>query len=175
MAAVQEKRKRITELSNFTRNVNKLIKLFDAAAPASLVNPQYEKVQDCYDKLEAAHNAFLSATDIEDTEHDKDGVAYMNDPDKRHDEVLERYATYLKTDAEQQEANRRTREDDTRAKEKETREQIEHEAKAAEEAKLKDDLQRQFDTQKVQLSASIAAFKRLTLNVKDSWWCISCG
>ena len=70
----------------------------------------------------------------------------MNDPDKRHDEALERYAAYLNTDAEQQEANRRIREEDTRLKEKEACEEIERETKITEETKWKEDLERQFDT-----------------------------
>ena len=103
------KRKRILELSNFTRNLNKLIKYIDEGAPGSMVNPQYEKMQDCYEKLEAAHNDYLAVADI-DIETDKDGIKYMDGPDKRHEEAVSRYIPYMKTDNQQEEASRRERE-----------------------------------------------------------------
>ena len=74
-----EKRKRITEASNFTRNLNQLIKLIDVDAQPVLVTPQFEKMSDSYDKLEAAHNDFLPATEI-GIQTDKDGLECMNDP-----------------------------------------------------------------------------------------------
>ena len=161
------KRKRVLELSNFTRNLNKLIKYIDEGAPASMVKPQYEKMQDCYEKLETAHNDFLGITDI-DIETDRDGIQYLDGPDKRHEDAMTRYIAYVKTDNQQEEATRREREKTNRDIEREAREEMERETKAADDAKRKAETERLFETQKVQLSASIAAFKRMTLNVQDN-------
>ena len=161
------KRKRVLELSNFTRNLNKLIKYIDEGAPASMVKPQYEKMQDCYEKLETAHNDFLGITDI-DIETDRDGIQYLDGPDKRHEDAMTRYIAYVKTDNQQEEATRREREKTNRDIEREAREEMERETKAADDAKRKAETERLFETQKVQLSAIIAAFKRLTLNVQDN-------
>ena len=76
MAAFQERKKRTTELSNFTRNINKLNRLLDEAAPSVLVTPQFEKVKDCYGKLKYARNEFLAATNI-NIENDKDGGSIL--------------------------------------------------------------------------------------------------
>ena len=88
MAGVQEKRKRITEKSAFSRSVTKLNKLIASAASLSLVEEHFEKVKNCYERLETAHNDFLMATDI-DIENEPDGIAYMTDPDWKYEEVLE--------------------------------------------------------------------------------------
>ena len=167
MAALQEKRKRTTELSNFTRNLNKLNKLFDAAAPSVLVNPQFGKMTDCYERLEQAHNEYLAVTDV-DIEADKEGLAYLNEPDLRHEEALQRYATYLKADIEQQRVVERTVADEESWKARENRKQMEEESRAAEELRFAQEQKRKFESGKAQLTPSIAAFKRMTLNVKET-------
>ena len=97
MAGVQEKKKRITEKSTFSRSVNKFNKLIDAAASLSLVTEHFEKVKNCYERLETAHNDFLMATDI-DIENDPNGLEYMNDPDKKYEETLESFAIFRKAE-----------------------------------------------------------------------------
>ena len=87
MVADQEKKKRTTEKSSFTRSINKLNKLFDANASLSLVTEQFEKVKNWYDRLETAHNEFLLATDI-DIENDADGEAYVNESDSKYEDAL---------------------------------------------------------------------------------------
>ena len=165
--AALAKRKRVQELSNFTRNLNKLIKYIDEGAPASMVKPQYEKMQDCYEKLETAHNDFLGVTDI-DIEEDEQGIKYMDGPDERHEDAMTRYIAYVKTDSQQEEATRSEREKANRKIEREAREEMERETKTAEDAKRKAESERLFHTQKGQLSTSMAAFKRMTLNVQDN-------
>ena len=146
MAEALAKRKRITELSNFTRNRKNLIKLFDDAAPANLVNPQYEKMRDCYDRLEIAHNEFLAVTEIDDIETHKEGIPYMDGPDKRYEEAMTRYVTYIKTDTQQEMTFQQDRAKTDRAIEKEAREELARDARTAEENNRKADLKRQFDT-----------------------------
>ena len=62
------KKKRTQSLSKFTLNVNKLTKLINNNAPLELVRPQYEKVQECWNILEEAHDTYLEEIDEEDLE-----------------------------------------------------------------------------------------------------------
>ena len=77
MTALAEKNKRTVSKSNLTRNINKLTKILDAEASIELVKEQFNKVRDCYNKLEQAHDEFLLATDV-DIDNDPAGIAYMN-------------------------------------------------------------------------------------------------
>ena len=47
MAGEEEKNKRRSALSNFTRNLNTLTSLLEDNSPPLLVNPQYDKFKDC--------------------------------------------------------------------------------------------------------------------------------
>ena len=105
MAGEQEKRKRITEKSAFTRSVNKLNKAIAATASLSLVTEHFQKVRDCYERLETAHNDFLMATDI-DIETEPEGIAYMTESDTKYEDALESFTVYQKT-AEKEEAENR--------------------------------------------------------------------
>ena len=101
IAAAQEKKIRTSEKSNHTRSISKLNKLINAAAPMDLVLEQFQKTKDFYDRLEKAHNDFLLATDV-DIDTDPTGVAYITESDEKHEEALERYANYVKADAQYQ-------------------------------------------------------------------------
>ena len=101
IAAAQEKKIRTSEKSNHTRSISKLNKLINAAAPMDLVLEQFQKTKDFYDRLEKAHNDFLLATDV-DIDTDPTGVAYITESDEKHEEALERYANYVKADAQNQ-------------------------------------------------------------------------
>ena len=89
------KKKRTTSLSKFTLNVNKLKRLIDTDAPPELVRPQYEKVQECWSILEAAHDTYLEEIDGEDLEGDG-GLAYLDKPGDDHSTVLVLFEEYLK-------------------------------------------------------------------------------
>ena len=167
MAANQEKKKRTQALSNFTRNINVLHSLLDDTAPSVLVNPQFEKVRNCWEKLELAHDDFIAATDI-DIEAEKDGIAFMNGPDERHQDVLRRYSAYLKTDAERAQIVQQNNADEDRAMAEENRKRIEVETRATEDLKYQEDLKKRFNSEKAELDSSIDTFIRLTLCLKDS-------
>ena len=95
MAADLSKKKRSQALSNFTRAHNELITYIDESAPPVLTTPQFEKVESCWEKLEAAQDDFIEHTDI-DVDTDPLGVAYLDEPGTRHGVALKRYAEYLK-------------------------------------------------------------------------------
>ena len=93
-----EKKERTIAKGNLTRNVNQLSELLDEDAPLAMVSPQYDKVKKCWERLEVAHDAFISAVDEEamDIETDKDGLSYIDAPNATYKAVVKRYAAYLK-------------------------------------------------------------------------------
>ena len=167
MAALAEKNRRTVSKSNLTRNINKLNKILDAEASIELVKEQFNKVRDCYNKLEQAHDEFLLATDV-DIDSDPAGIAYMNEPDMSYETVLERYAKYEKLVSEQQVTQSRLLEDENLERERKAREDQERIEKEASDAKRKEDAERQFENAKSQLTSCIAAFNKLTVDVNGS-------
>ena len=65
MADAAAKKKRTTSLGKFTRNLNTLNDMLDNASPKCIVTPQYEKLCNCWNTLEDAHDAFIEITDID--------------------------------------------------------------------------------------------------------------
>ena len=167
MVAEQEKKKRSTEKGSFSRSITKFNKLIAAAASLSLVTEQFDKVKNCYDRLESAHNEFLLATDI-DIENEDDGETYINESDRIYEDALEAYAAFLKANEKQDAVDQKVLEEEAVAKDKAVREQEIIQERIDTEAKRKEDTMRQFESEKVQLSTCISAFKRMALNVKDS-------
>ena len=167
MSADQEKRKRITEKSAFTRSVNKLIKALDAGAALNLVTEHFEKVKSCYEKLEEAHDAYLMATYI-DIETEPDGIAYMNESDAKYEDMIERYATYQKTETKRQNTEEKALADQISHQEKVDREEAEKQERASAEAQRKLEVARQFKSEEAHLSACIGTFKATVLSVKDN-------
>ena len=167
MAGVEEKKRRTSAKANFTRAQNKLNSYLEKDAQAELVTPQFEKMNNCYEILEKAHELFLEATDI-DIETEPDGITYMDSIDAAHESTVLKYSTFLKTSTEQQNQIQSDARADEDTKAKEARKTIAEEAEAAEERKLTQERQKKFESVKAQVSSNIATFKRLTLNVKDS-------
>ncbi len=167
MVAEEEKKKRITSKSNFTRSVTKLNKLLDVDAPVDIVTPQYEKMNQCYDILEKDHNAFLSATDI-DIQNHADGLQYILDIDATQETVMVRYCEFINKATTSQRNDEKEAKDleDDRAKEQ--RKALEEEARAAEELKLSHERKEKFNSEKVRISSQIDSFNRMTINVKDT-------
>ena len=100
MDANDAKRLRITALSNFTRNLNKLKKFIDSSAGATIVTPQYERVIQCWTKLEDSHDTFLeAATDIDLETHDE-WIKYLDEPGERYGEIMVSYSEYLRDQGE---------------------------------------------------------------------------
>ena len=74
-----EKKQRTVALRNFLRNMKSLIDMLETESPEELVLPQYQKFQACWEKLEAAQDAFLTVTEL-DVETDPNGFAYIDEP-----------------------------------------------------------------------------------------------
>ena len=175
MAGVQEKKNRTKALGNFTRQFNGFQTLLAESAPSVLVDPQYEKFKDAWEKLETAHDEFLAETDIEEIETHKDGITYLDEPSTRYQTIMKQYSTYLKNCANnEQEHTRQKVEDDRKAEEEsrkaedQSRKIREEERIAAEEALRHKESQEKFNAEKAELETAIGAFSRMTVKVKES-------
>ena len=175
MAGVQEKKNRTKALGNFTRQFNGFQTLLAESAPSVLVDPQYEKFKDAWEKLETAHDEFLAETDIEEIETHKDGITYLDEPSTRYQTIMKQYSTYLKNCANnEQEHTRQKVEDDRKAEEEsrkaedQSRKIREEERIAAEDAIRHKESQEKFNAEKAELETAIGAFSRMTVKVKES-------
>ena len=91
------KKQRSQLLGNFTRAPKTLTPLLNTAdAPLTVVNPLFEKLQNCWEKLEAAQDTYIElVTDI-DVDTDPNGVVYLDEPNDRYSNALNSYTQYLK-------------------------------------------------------------------------------
>ena len=110
MADLQEKKMRSLALSNFTRSTNKLEEVINDSSPLVIVTPQYNKVMQCWEKLETAHDEFIEKTEIEDIDNDPQGFKYLDAPGARHVEIMKVYSDYLKDGEKKEEENRQQKE-----------------------------------------------------------------
>ena len=88
-----EKTKRTTALGTFARNEQTLKAMLDDECPKDIVTPQYEKLQACWNKLEAAHDHYLETIvgDIDKAEFNK-----LDEPSDCYHAVLKRYSDFIK-------------------------------------------------------------------------------
>ena len=79
-----EKRVRTNALSNFTRKYNEFTNLIAKSPPSDLLVKVYTKLDECYEKLETAHDAFIAIADDIDIDNDVAGVKFMEVPAARY-------------------------------------------------------------------------------------------
>ena len=132
-----------------------------------IVEEQFDKLKKCWEKLELEQETFLSTADI-DIETHKDGLSFIDEPNTRYNEAVNIYSTYMKTSEELERVQFRQKETEDRDAEQENRMRIEATAKEEEERLRLEQLKLKFDSATAELSTSIDAFKRMSLNVKDS-------
>ena len=162
------KKNRTQALSKFSRNLKSFTKLLEDNSPKSLVVPQFEVVNSCWKVLEDVHDEYLGETDDDIEEGVAGGVSYLDGPGERRTTALLAYSAYLKA-ADQSE------DDAAKQKAHEAREladvRQEKEAKAlqaAEEAKLKAELSRQFGSLKLEVETGIVCFSQLARGLLES-------
>ena len=165
--ASDEQKQRSIALSAFTRNHNSLKKLIDDEAPKSLVCPQYEKLRKGWEKLEEAHDKFISVTEI-DIDTDKNGLSYIDDANSRYDAIVCRYSSYLKTSEEVEFALNQQREKTTREAEEASRQKTESDRKEEKLKTIKEQKQEKFDAAVAQLQLSIESFHCITSDLSTS-------
>ena len=162
-----EKKERTIALSNFTRNLNSLNTMITNSAQTSIVVEQFNKFKGCWDKLEAAHDAFISVTDI-DIETDKDGLSYIDAPNDKFNAAVQYYSDFLKTANDNEQLQSRANENATREAEVETRKQLEATVKDEEERVRLEHLKEKFISTETGLSTSIDSFNRMIVSVTNS-------
>ena len=167
-----EKKERTIAKGNLTRNVNQLSELLDEDAPLAMVSPQYDKVKKCWERLEVAHDAFISAVDEEamDIETDKDGLSYIDAPNATYKAVVKRYAAYLKLSNETVRAETTQKAAEERAAVREDQRQIEVDKREEETRLRKEQTKEKFDSAAAELKLAIDSFSRLNTgaSVEDS-------
>ena len=161
------KRRRITALSNFSRNEKLLNKSITNAAPLAVVTPLFEKVNAMWEALESAHNDFLEVTDI-DIEKDAGGIKYLDEPAGRYDALIVSYSNYLKQeDKKEQSAEEKKSEVQVRL-ETEKRQREAKERRDAEEEQRKAEAKRKFESMKAELNSAMESFQRMNLSIGES-------
>ena len=162
-----EKQNRANAKGRFTRQESTLKDLLDIEADQAVVTPEYKRFADCWNRLNDAHDVFISSVQIDVEAHD-DGDKYLDPLNVRYNTLVRRYAEYLKTATQKVRADRKIDDDNARAAEEATRKQIEADRKAADAELQKQEQDRKFSSIKAELEAGIAAFKGLTVGLKDT-------
>ena len=88
----QKKMIRSNALAHFTRKCNDFDTLLATAHSTDLLAKAYTKVDECYDKLEEAQDAYILVATI-DVDVYAGGVKYLENAGKRHGEGLANYST----------------------------------------------------------------------------------
>ena len=167
MAGVVEKKRRSVALGGFTRSVGVLRSAITTESPICVVTPKFEKVNDAWDKLEAAQEAFIEATDI-DIDNHADGLKYLDTPTETFTNVVKEYSDYfkkvetkVKEDLENKEKAEKLVENERLVRE--NRERVEAEARSKAEQ-----LGAKFESTKTEFVTMLDDFKRLNFASKDS-------
>ncbi len=164
---VKSKNCRKQAKANYTRASNVLKDLIGLSSSPELVNKQFNKAMDCYDKLEAAHDEFIAITDI-DIDTDKDGLAYIEEVGKCHTELISSVATFLK-DAKTVEDSEIKKAAEDKKTAKEARIKAEAQERLATEEKLRfDKLNARFESGKTEIDLLIDTFNEMHANTEES-------
>ena len=162
-----EKNRRSSALGRFTRSVNVLRSAIQSESPISVVTPKFEKVNEAWDKLEAAQDAFIEATNI-DIETHADGLQYLDAPENTFTKIVNEYSEYFKQVEQQDKDDVKKKEDAEKLVENDRLEREKRE-RIAEEAKSKaEELEAKFESTKAEFVSMLDDFKRLNLASKDS-------
>ena len=165
--AEQAKKMRSHALSLFTRAEKSCNRLITANSPLEVVATQYQKVLQNWDKLEAAHESFISITDI-DIDGDNLGLKYIEEPSTRYDAVLDNYSNYCKETRETEKTNADQIDIARRKAEEEERKKVEAERQAAETARLEEEITRNFESKKKEFLFSLESFDRWHATLDES-------
>ena len=170
MADAAAKRARTQALSNFTRAVNTFNKLIAESAPSILVTPQYEKLSNLYDKLEAAQDDFITKTEI-DIDNDVNGIKVFDEPSERHADVMKCYSKYLKGEKEIEIVEMRRIEEEKQRLEEDKIKTEARERKLAEEVSKEEDMEEmntRFESAKVELVSMMDRFVGMNIGIQDT-------
>ena len=161
------KKQRRQALSNFTRTLNTFNTLIEDYSPSVLVEPQFEKVVSCYEKLEAAQDEFIGKTDI-DIDVDPNGVAFLDEPSLRHANALKGYSAYLKKDKEVEGVEMKRVVAEQRLLEEERVKKEVRERKVEEEVLKTEELNVKFESAKAEFVSMVDTFKGMNAGIQET-------
>ena len=139
-------------LGNLTRSIKKLNEHIGIPSPESIVTPLYEKMMNCWEKLEEAQDSFILVTDI-DVATDPDGEAYLTEPETRHSDAMKKYTEYLRSQANNEKTEQKTAEDAV---------------KESQTAAIRAELDAKHASAEAELKALVDSFNRVNVNFADS-------
>ena len=118
------KQNRANAKGRFTRQELALKDLLDIEADQAVVTPEYHRFADCWNRLNDAHDQFISSVQI-DVENDDDGDKYLDPLNVRYKTLVRRYAESLKAGGQKVPADHEIDDDSARAAEEASRKKIE--------------------------------------------------
>ena len=167
MDADGAKKLRTIALSNFTKSANTLEKFIKAKVANVVVEPQYKKVVECFNKLEDAHNTFLQVTNIDIDAH-AEGIKYMDIPGERYGDITVDYSNYLSGEEEKDRAVEERKCEAQERLEAERKKREAREAREAEEIQRKEEASRRFKSLTAELESAVESFQRMSISLKDT-------
>ena len=167
---MSEKRGRSTALRNFTRNLNLLNDLFDEKAGNVLVAPQFDKVKSCWEKLEDAHDRFMAIVDDSamDVDTDPEGYSYIDDATEKYNQMLKRYAAYLKWSEAAQHAETEKKKKEDEEAERESNQKLVEDREKKEIELRKAGRKERFDSAAAEVKLALDSFCRVNTDFEES-------
>ena len=166
MADTDASKARKLAKSKFTRSLNVLKQLVESNSPRSLVDPQYAKMEKCWEALDKAQDEFINTTESDIEE--KGGLDYLDDPGEGRTTALLAYSAWLKTAGLRDEEAEKQKAEDSRLLADAQRKRLAREAQEAEDAKAAAELTAKFGSLKVEVESIVETFGRLTEGLQDS-------
>ena len=169
--ADQEKKMRTNALKNFTRSVGTLEKLITDSVPSSIILPQvtklWDKVCECWEKLESAQDSFIEKTDIDVDTH-KDGFQYLDAPTVTYNDLIIKYSTFCSTAKEAEKVDGRKAEEDRRKADEEERKKIEADREVLEHERFEREKKEKFEVEKTEFEFAVDTFQRMNIALRET-------
>ena len=162
------KKERKVALGKFTRTINTLNKLLDTIPkpPLNLVEPQYDNLNRVWSALEDAHDDYVGKDD--DVADDATGFGYLDEPGERFNTALVRYSAYLREQEEVVKESEGKKVEADRLYENERRKREAKELKDAEDQRVREELQKQFQSLKLEVEVDSKSFTNIAGSLEDS-------
>ena len=162
------KKDRKVALGKFTRTVNTLNRLLDTIPkpPLNLVEPQYDNLKRVWSVLEDAHDQYVGMDD--NVADDVTGFGYLDEPGERYNTVLVRYSAYLREQEDSARESEGKKVEADRLYEDEKRKREAKELKDAEDQRVQEELQRQFQSLMLEVEVDSESFTNIAGSLEDS-------
>ena len=148
-------------MRNFTRSVTSYNDAHDRELPLDLLTKAFEKVQTCFEKLEAAQDAYVVVADEDDG-----GVDYLEEPAARHQQVLITYGEFKKKSVNDERTfQQKLVEDNQKADDIRKAKEVD-DARVAELAKVQAERDELYETKCAEYGIAVDAFSRMNGSIQ---------